>query len=87
MATTIKRRKRNYSQLGSEFTPSSVCRSEILIPAAECLLQLVEESFKAEDASTLELLDAERSLVQVRREALEASRTYHCGAAELLLRY
>jgi len=54
-----------------------------LIPSTERSLELVSTAYQGREASTLELLDAERSLIEVRRESLEASRAYHRAAADL----
>ncbi len=60
---------------------------KILLPSAERSLELASAAYRDREASTLELLDAERSLIEVRRETLEASRAFHRIAAEILQKY
>ncbi len=71
-----------YYELSARRAQVELFRQDLL-PAAQKLEQLAEESYRAGKSSILTLLDAQRSVQQVEREYLESARDLQTAFAEL----
>jgi cobalt-zinc-cadmium efflux system outer membrane protein len=54
-----------------------------MLPDAESMLQLAREGVERAGFSQLELLDAQRTLLELRRERIEAAVAYHSFIVEI----
>jgi len=71
-----------YSRLANSYDEVVAIRQEALPPAREAF-DLTENAFQKGDLGFLDVLDAERTLVELRTRYVEALVTYHEAAAEI----
>ena len=71
-----------YQQLASAYEESRSLRDEVL-PAAGMAYEAVERSFKGGKSDYLDMLDAQRTLVDVRSKHVEALAEYHQARARV----
>ena len=70
-----------YEELAAAHDEAAALRDR-LIPAAERSYQAVEEAFRQGQVSTLEVLDAQRTLIEIKQEQLDALAAYRGAMAE-----
>ena len=70
-----------YEELAAAYEAAASLRDE-LIPAAERSYEAVQEAFKQGQVSTLEVLDAQRTLIELKQEQLDALAAYRGATAE-----
>jgi cobalt-zinc-cadmium efflux system outer membrane protein len=71
-----------YAELSAAFTEASSLRDEVL-PGAQRAFDAVSEGYRQGKFQFLEVLDAQRTLFEVRGQYIEALATYHKAVAAL----
>jgi outer membrane protein, heavy metal efflux system len=72
----------NYQELAHVVTELDTIERDVL-PQAEAMLRTLDEGFKLGRFSQLELFDAQRTLLEVREERIDAAEEYHGYIARL----
>ena len=70
-----------YEELAAAYDEAASLRDE-LIPAAERSYAAVQEAYRQGQVSTLEVLDAQRTLIELKQEQLDALAAYRGATAE-----
>jgi len=71
-----------YTQLANAYDRASAIRDVVLPPAIEAF-DVTQRAFESGDLSLLDVLDAERTLVDLKEQHLEALASYHASVAEI----
>jgi cobalt-zinc-cadmium efflux system outer membrane protein len=72
----------SYAELSAAFTEASTLRDEVL-PGAQLAFDAASEGYRQGKFQFLDVLDAQRTLVEVRGQYIEALATYHKAVAAL----